>query len=125
MEHYYYLHTNGSLIHKRLRPDLSDFVVRIWKLDVEDRESGWVLCVEALALGANKERIMELKKKWKLTDEDAQEFVKRDGGLILEKNDNGWCATFDDIANAECGYGPTALEALAELAKPGTTRKGK
>lgn len=63
MIHYYYLHTNGSLIH-RMMPidDESDFVK-----DTEKRETAWTLLLEALAKGANVERVNELAIKWQCT----------------------------------------------------------
>ncbi len=130
MEHYYYLHTNGSLIHKRFRPDPSDFIIKIWKLDTEDRKSGWILCIEALALGANKERVMELKEKWGLTNEDAQEFIKRAGSFIpgrleIDKTGAGWRVTREYIGGTQHIYGPTVLEALAKLVRKRGNRGGK
>ena len=119
---YYYLHTNGDLIYKKFRPeDDSSFVRRIWELNLEERESAWILCSEALALGARRERVFELKDKWDLTDDDGQEFAKR-VNLRLYMDGDMWCATFDDFVDlqeSEAGFGKTALEALAELAKGG------
>jgi len=84
MEHYYYLHINGDLIHKPYivttrDPDYftSDFVKKVWVLDTEKRETAWMLVVEALAMGASRNRIAELEKKWGLTNEDAEIFAKR------------------------------------------------
>ncbi|MFH1721201.1 MAG: hypothetical protein ABH950_01205 [Candidatus Altiarchaeota archaeon] len=128
MIHYYYLHTNGDLIHKNAivvdaDPNYfdSDFVKKVWKLDDTDRGTAWVLCIEALALGARRERILELKEKWKLTDENADIFVKK-AGLKLFKDGEHFCAAFGDFVDvheSQCGFGATALEALAELAKGG------
>lgn len=126
MDGYYYLHQNGSLIYKKLKPeDDSPFVIKIWGLDLSERGDAWLICIEALALGANKSRIDELAEKWGLTDEDAQEFADR-AGLKLFKDGSAWCATFSDFENiqeSQCGFGDTALEALAELAKPGLLEK--
>lgn len=120
-EHWYYLHTNGSLIHKRLRPDEGDFVRKIWRLNTKDRESAWIIAVEALAMGADKQRIMELAELWQLTDEDAHIFCEK-MDLRLFMDGSAWCATFKDFVNlqeSQAGFGETALEALADLAKEG------
>ena len=64
---WYYLHTNGELIYKRdldgTAADIreSDFARALWPMDPTDRESAWTILVEALALGANEERIAELE----------------------------------------------------------------
>jgi hypothetical protein len=84
------------------------------------------LCIEALALGADKDRIDELAKKWGLTDDDAQAFVNSMSELRLFRDGNQWCATFSDFINlqeSQCGFGDTALDAFAELAKAGLTAK--
>jgi len=68
---YYYLHTNGSLIFKRFTPeDDSPFVKKVWRIDPADRETAYIVLLEALALGANKQRIKELAAKWGCTAED-------------------------------------------------------
>ena len=125
-EHYYYLHTNGDLIHKRFRPDPSDFVKKIWKLVLTDRESAWIVAIEALAMGANKKRILELKDRWQLTDEDALIFAKKTG-LRVYLDGNTWCSTFGDFVSlqeSQAGFGDTALEALADLAGGGLMEGG-
>jgi len=83
MKHYYYLHINGSLIHKPISVTESDpayfesdFVKRIWVVDTEKRETAWMLAIEALALGADRKQVAELEKKWGLTDEDVKVFTK-------------------------------------------------
>jgi len=117
---YYYLHTNGDLIYKRTYPDLgSDFVRKIWPLYPDDRGYAWSLCVEALALGACESRIRELKKKWRLLDDDAENFAKWCGVRIFMDGDQ-WCATLEDFINLQespAGFGDDALHAFAELAK--------
>ena len=118
---FYYLHTNGSLIWKRFRPDTGDFVKRIWAVDSSDRMSVWVIAVEALALGALRSRIMELRDKWGLSDEDAQEFANR-AKLKLFKDGDQWCVANHDFVNlqeSQAGFGETALDALAAFAKKG------
>lgn len=77
--HWYYLHTNGALIHKRTDPgaDGSDFVRRVWRLDTSNRETAWTLLLEALALGARTNRVAELAEKWGCDSRDLTEFVLR------------------------------------------------
>lgn len=79
---YYYLHTNGQLIPRNPTvvdsdPDYfnSPFVKRFWF--VNDRLSSWRMVLEALALGANIERVKELAEKWKFDLEDSGEFLAR------------------------------------------------
>lgn len=126
---WYYLHENGELIHKRFRPEQEPggFVRKVWPVDPSDRGNAWLICIEALAMGADKARIMALAENWGLTDDDAQEFVKRakagdHPAFVLFRDGDRWCAGFHDFVNpqeSQCGFGVTALDALAELAKPG------
>ncbi len=120
---YYYLHTNGDLIWKRFRPEPSDFVRKVWVVDKSSRVTAWIIVIEALAMGAKRSRVEELAAKWGLTDEDARQFVGRSKDeLNLFRDGNQWCATFGDFVNLEesqAGFGDTALQALAELARPG------
>jgi len=126
---YYYLHTNGDVIYKKFEPEAdSPFVVKVWPVNVEDRAQAWLIAIEALALGARKQRIDELARKWGLTDEDALLFVKHarlsngTPAFELTRDGNKWCATyhnFIDLQTSHAGFGDTALEAFAELAKPG------
>lgn len=127
--HYYYLHTNGSLIHKNAVVVESDpqyfdspFVRKFWRIDITDRKAAWILVIEAGALGADKKRIQELAMLWGLTDIDAHEFATR-MGLIIKRDGDEWMAAFNDFINiqkSQCGFGPTALEAFIELAKQGS-----
>jgi hypothetical protein len=126
--HWYYLHVNGDLIHRRFRPDPSDFVRKIWRVDIRNRAEAWQLCIEALALGANRQRVDELATKWGLTDADGQTFVERSGGTLgIFKDGDAWCAHFSDfvdVQKSQVGFGSTVLDALAELARPGLTGQG-
>ena len=127
-KHYYYLHTNGDLIHKSAfvvdsDPQYfdSDFVKKVWTINTEDRGTLWILLTEALAMGARKDRIKELQEKWGATNEDAQVFAER-AGLVLKMDGNQWCAHFSDFENlqeSQAGFGDDCLEALADLAKQG------
>ncbi len=119
--HWYYLHTNGELIHKRSRPDEGDFVRKIWPLNLQERESPWIICIEAASLGANPERIAHLVEHWKLTDEDAQVFVDR-VGMNLRMDGNQWMAAaddFEDLVVSQAGFGDTCFDALVDYAKQG------
>ncbi len=123
---FYYLHTNGNLIFKPFRPEeTSDFVRRIWPVDLKSRGHAWVICIEALAMGAKRARVMELAETWGISDSDALEFAKR-AHLTLFRDGSQWCAGFNDFQNvlkSQCGFGATALEALAELAREGLLEK--
>lgn len=123
MNGYYYLHTNGDLIYKPhgevcdLRD--SDFVRAFWPIDTGNRASGWTLLVEALSLGANKDRINELADKWGCSDKDAEHYADHVGARITIDG-NQFCATANDFENLQdypAGFGSSALFALAELAK--------
>jgi hypothetical protein len=133
---YYYLHENGELIWKKFRPaqEPGGFVRKVWPVNTAERGCAWLICIEALAMGARRERVMELAAKWGLTDDDAQEFVKHatighatagyHPAFILFRDGDRWCAGFHDFVNvqeSQCGFGLTVLEAFAELAKPGLT----
>jgi len=79
---YYYLHTNGDLICKNATymsdSDFkSDFVVKHWLVDVNQRGDGWRMILEALVLGARIDRVKELADTWKMTEEDAAEYMFR------------------------------------------------
>ncbi len=122
---WYYLHTNGSLIYKRDLDDTaadireSPFAVGLWRLDSSNRESAWTILVEALAAGANEARIQELAQKWQCTDDDAQIFAKHIGCNLYMDGDK-WYATGPDFTNLQeslAGFGDTALEAMAQLAR--------
>lgn len=119
---YYYLHTNGDLIWKSYRPDHSDFVRRVWPCYVSDRGYGWVILIEALALGARRTRIDELAHKWGMDNDDAQEFCKRAGLRVFRDGSGEWCAvdsSFVNLQESRAGFGPTALYALADYARQG------
>lgn len=122
MAHFYYLHTNGELIHKNIRPDEGDFVRRIWELDTTYRGSAWLLLIEAAALGANQSRINELVKKWEITDEDAATFAETFGFTLGVDGDAVFAhetAGFIDIQESQIGFGNTYFNALVDYAKQG------
>lgn len=125
IEGYYYLHTNGDLIYKHNLGETvadirdSDFAVGLWPCDPSDREGAWRIVVEGLAAGADRKRIAELAEKWKLTDEDGAIYAER-VGVNLQRDGSHWCATRRDFVNLQespAGFGLTAIEAFAELAK--------
>lgn len=119
MNHFYYLHTNGELIHKRFEPEGdSTFVRKVWCLDTEDRGSAWTMLVEAAARGANKTRVQELRSKWGLTDIDGQEFCSR-AGLHTLKQGETWTVTFKDPEVKDFGQGESLFNALVDLCHKG------
>ena len=126
---HYYLHSEtGDLIFKRegFPPDPSSpFVKKIWPVDPSDRGNAWVIAIEALALGANKERVRELAEKWGLTDADAEIFAEK-AKLKLFQDGSQWCAGFEDFVNvqeSQVGFGDTALDALADLSRQGLSER--
>ncbi|KKL84627.1 hypothetical protein LCGC14_1962840 [marine sediment metagenome] len=128
LDGYYYLHENGDLIYKRYLDaeqvidfENSPFVKKYWLMDTNNRANAWFIAIEAAAFGARKSRIADLVEKWKLTDEDAQTFVKVTD-LKLTKEGDQWMATFDDFVNlqeSQAGFGSTCFDALVELSKEG------
>lgn len=76
---YYYLHTNGELIAKRINPDPGDFVKKIWEIRLDERESCYIMLVEAACLGAKMSRILELAKLWNMDGDDGLIFCDRMG----------------------------------------------
>lgn len=130
MSTYYYLHTNGDLIHKPVSvvdgdPNYfdSDFVRKVWKVGLKNRASAYLMLLEAAAMGARKDRINHLIEQWGMTDEDCITFAERtDGGLRLFRDGDQWCATYKDFVNlqeSEAGFGERAIDALIDLPKPG------
>ena len=116
---YYYLHTNGDLVFKKVYPDVfdSNVVLRVWPFIADNRTCAWAICIEALALGVQESRIKELQEKWHLTNEDAVEFATR-AGMRVYMDGDAWCATFVDFENLQespAGLGDDALHALAAL----------
>jgi hypothetical protein len=125
IEGWYYLHVNGEMIYKRdydgTVADIrdSDFARAVWPMDPSDRAGAWRICIEGLAAGANPDRIKELAAKWGCNDEDAMFYAKHIG-VILEKDEADWRANRKDFINIQesnVGFGKTALEAFADLAK--------
>lgn len=122
---FYYLHTNGDLIFKHNLPGTaadireSDFAVMLWPADTENRECVWRILVEALACGADLDRVRELAAKWHCDNDDAQVYADRVGVLLCMDGDQ-WCATrkdFESLQLSPAGFGDTALEAMAVLCK--------
>lgn len=122
---WYYLHENGDLIYKRelggTVADIrdSDLARGLWPFDPSDREGAWTVLVEGLAAGAKPERIAELASKWQCDNEDAEHYAERVACRVY-MDGNAWCATrgdFDNLQESPAGFGGSALEAMAALAK--------
>jgi hypothetical protein len=74
----YYLHTNGDLIFKIIPPEPdSDFVVRVWPIDTDNRATAWTIILEAMVLGCRLERAKRLVEIWKCDKRDLVEFIMR------------------------------------------------
>lgn len=130
---WYYLHTNGSLIYKpgtgETAADIrdSDFARCLWPMNPQDRMTAWNILVEALALGADKDRVRELSEKWQCDDEDAEYYAKR-MQITLQQDGVARMATapgFTNIQESPVGFGSTSLEAMANLAKDMNLAAGK
>lgn len=103
---WYYLHTNGELIHKRFDPseDASDFVRRVWHVDITDRRCAWRIVLEALAMGSNKPRMRELARKWEITPVDLWNYLSREDDVTDERRqglellaEDIWDVSYDDL----------------------------
>lgn len=124
-EHWYYLHTNGDLIHKRSEPEIErgGFVRRVWPFDPNNRVHAWIVCIESLAMGATVARVNELIALWELTDDDAVYFAAEfaSQGKPLTKffrDGTRWCAVFADfvdLQSSSAGFGDRVIDAYADL----------
>lgn len=120
---WYYLHENKELIYKNDPEAImdirdSDLCHTAWAWDGQ-RPTAWGILVEALALGARKERITEMAAKWNCTDEDAAHYAKY-LGIELGVDGNAKTAHRTDFINLQespCGFGETYLEAISALTK--------
>jgi hypothetical protein len=121
---WYYLHENGALIYKPSADACADirdsnFARGLWPMHPEDRASAWRIVVEAAAAGALPDRVADLAAKWQCDDEDAAHYAEHIGARLY-MDGNAWCATrkdFENLQESPAGFGDTAREALAELAK--------
>ena len=122
---WYYLHTNGELIYKReidgTAADIreSPFAIGLWPMDPEDRAGAWQICVEGLAAGANKERVLNLASLWECDENDAPNYASFLGCSIY-MDGNKWCAVgpkFRNLQEDHAGFGNTPVEAFAELCR--------
>ncbi len=114
---YYYLHTNGDLIHKGQHCDPSDFeesdfVKKWWLVDLEKRHDAYNMLIHASMLGIKKERLGDLVSKWKITNEDAVNYCKK-YGLIQKMDGVSFCVTAKRGLNQ--GYGDTLFKAISDF----------
>ena len=128
--HFYYLHTNGDLIHKPAIVVDSDpqyfdspFVRRVWTVDPEERGSAYIMLVEAAALGANMKRVLELAKKWSMDGDDGYMFCDRAGFVLSEAGSEVEVRHKDDDASRTPGIGSTPLLALISYTRAGDFAK--
>jgi hypothetical protein len=130
---WYYLHTNGELIHKNDLPGVdadfreSDFVRAFWPIDVTDRMGAWRILIESTSLGAKAARIDQLATLWGCDDTDAQIYAGHIG-ITLQMDGNMWTATgprFTNLQESPAGFGATCLEAMGELCKALGYKGGK
>lgn len=122
---WFYLHTNGELIFKNHNDAIkgiqeSDLCKTAWAWDGSELYA-WLIVIEALALDVDRKRVFELATTWKLDDEAAETLAKEIGieiGIDTETTKYARRADYnDDPAHNPCGFGPTYLEAMADLCK--------
>lgn len=122
---WYYLHENGDIIFRRelggTAADLRDsqFVLCMWPLNPTNRAHAWNICVEGLAAGANKDRIMGLANLWGCGEADAGNYAQY-LGVEIALDGNAWCVTgpgHRDLQQDAAGFGDTPVEAFADLCK--------
>jgi len=116
MTGYYYLHTDGNLIFKRFCPDPSDFVRKIWPVDISNRASAWKIILEALALKGNVNKIKELSEKWNCDLKDLVEYIVRTKPSNLEID--GLKLYFENIAMVDYNKWMDWLAATPKGDKP-------
>ncbi len=114
---FYYLHTNGDLIHKSKSCDPSDFeesdlVKKWWVVDLEKRHDAYNMLIHASMIGIRKERLAGLVGKWKITNEDAVNYCKK-YGLIQKMALGTFCVTAPRGLNK--GFGDTLFEAICDF----------
>lgn len=96
--------------------DNDDTVIRYWPVQRFDRLTIWNMLIEALSLGADHRRVKHLMDRWGCTDADAQEYIKRIGGVYLHHEPFvDWIARCDK--EGVTGHGDTALGAMACLCR--------
>ena len=118
MKHYYYLHTNGNLIHKPASVVDSDpeyfnstFVKKFWGLDDENRGDAWTIVLEALALDASIIRVGELVTKWHCDLKDAQKaIVNLTPSPLLKKGLDAYLKAFHNMTFEEFASLPLSQE---------------
>ena len=120
---FYYLHTNGDLIAKRFSPEPSDFVRRIWRVDLSDRGTGYIMLIEAAALGARMSRVLELAAHWKMDGDDGLTFCERAGFSCIacetEAGQGYEVSHKDDRPERDSGWGSSPLLGLISYVRRG------
>ena len=99
----YYLHTNGDLIHKSKLSDTYDFeespfVKTWWKIGLDSRPDVYNMLIRAKMLGVQPERFHQLIEHFKITDEDAQNYIEK-FGLAAKMDGDQWCVHTPDFQN--------------------------
>lgn len=124
---FYYLHVNGDLIAKRFRPEDSDFVRKVWSVDLTDRGTCYILLVEAAALGANMTRVLDLAKHWGADGDDGLVFCERAGFLcqpVETEAGQGFTVRHkEDAPERTSGEGSSPLLALISYTRQGDFAK--
>ena len=120
---WYYLYQDGVLSrHKIVRAK------KKWRVDPENRFFGWIVAIQALALGANRSDVGKVIQDWDLTNEDGQWFAAYTESelgpkhcfMIQRSGLDEFMAAFGDFqhpAQDSVGEGRTTVDAFANLVK--------
>lgn len=119
---YYYLHSNGELIHKSKHFDPVDFedstfVVKWWIIDLDNRIDAYNMLIAASIFGAKKTRIIDLAEHWGITNEDVPNYLIR-VGLIWEMDGAAFCVKpkdFENVQISQIGFGDSLMEATIQF----------
>jgi len=122
---YYYLHTNGDLIHKSKHYDVSgfkesSFVSKWWIIDLDKRLDVYNMLIHASRLGIKEQRLSHLIKHWGITNEDAVNYCNA-VGLLNKMDGNAYCVHGQDftktIQESIAGFGETLFQAICDFYK--------
>ncbi len=131
MKWHYFLDISGDLV--RVHPDVlashpedyAEGFIQHWEADESNRASLWKFCITAIVCGAKEVDVMQVALAWNLTNAEGLVFAKHMKVKLVKDSGDGpdvWTANFSDHKSEEEGRGPSALHALAALAKAGAIR---
>jgi hypothetical protein len=127
MDGWFYLLPNGLLRYTTDEPNgikgallgsvVSPKVVKCWKFDQQDRQAIWSLLIEALACGADRDFIGTMANRAHCDNHDALHYARKIGCLVHKEGQFYRATRKSDAVTSPVGYGATAIDALADLAK--------